>query len=180
MKLITLTILIAFIVFRNSFTLLKGKRDRKLVTVFIYAGRKFIEVFISFLIPILLLLEVIQTNIYIPAYYLGILFSIIGLYFMVWTRFNRNKDWGFMGDDSGKILFTGGPYRFTRHPYYVGSILVGVGIYLQLNYTFTLLMLPVMLFILYVIKKEDNFLKKKFGHQYSEYKNKVGIFPWFY
>lgn len=67
MKLITLTILIAFIVFRNSFTLLKGKRDRKLVTVFIYAGRKFIEVFISFLIPILLLLEVIQTNIYIPA-----------------------------------------------------------------------------------------------------------------
>lgn len=85
-----------------------------------------------------------------------------------------------MGDDSGDVLFTDGPYKFTRHPYYVGAMLAGIGIYLQLNYWLTLLMLPVVLFMLYVIKKEDEFLEKRFGNAYSKYKRKVGIIPWFY
>ena len=180
MKLVTLILLLGFIVFRNSFTLVKGKRNRKVVTLFIYWGRKVIEIFISFLVPILLLLEIIKTNTTNTAYYLGILFSLIGLLLMIWTRFNRNKDWGFMGDDSGDVLFTDGPYKFTRHPYYVGAMLAGIGIYLQLNYWLTLLMLPVVLFMLYVIKKEDEFLEKRFGNAYSKYKRKVGIIPWFY
>lgn len=180
MKLVTLILLLFFIVFRNSFTLVQGKRDRRMVTLFIYWGRKFIEIFISFLVPILLLLEIIKTNISNPVYYFGVVLSVFGLGFMVWTRFNRDKDWGFMGDDSGDTLFTGGPYKFTRHPYYIGAILAGVGIYFQLNYWLAFLMIPVIFFILYVIKKEDNFLEKKFGGTYSEYKKKVGIFPWFY
>lgn len=85
-----------------------------------------------------------------------------------------------MGDDSGEVLFTGGPYRFTRHPYYIGAILVGIGLYLQLNYVLAILMLPVIIFMIYVMKKEDNFLEQKFGQTYLEYKQKVGIFPWFY
>ena len=85
-----------------------------------------------------------------------------------------------MGDDSGDVLFTNGPYKFTRHPYYVGAALTGIGIYLQLNYGLALLMLPVIIFMLYVIKREDSFLENKFGNRYTEYKSKVGIIPWFY
>ncbi len=85
-----------------------------------------------------------------------------------------------MGDDSGDTLFTGGPYKFTRHPYYIGAILTGVGIYLQLNYWLVFLMAPVIFFILHVIKKEDHFLERKFGATYSEYKKRVGLIPWFY
>ncbi len=151
-----------------------------MVTSFIYWGRKIIEIFISFLLPILLLLEIVKTNTTNPSYYLGVLFSLLGLSLMIWTRFYRNKDWGFMGDDSGDVLFTGGPYKFTRHPYYAGAALTGVGIYLQLHYWLAFLMLPVILFMLYVIKKEDGFLEKKFGDRYLEYKRKVGIIPWFY
>lgn len=175
MKLVTLITLLAFIVFRNSFTLLQGKRKRSFVSMFIYWGRKFIEIFVSFLVPIFLLLEIIKTDIYIPLYYLGLLLSLCGLILMVWTRFYRNKDWGFMGDDSGEVLFTDGPYRFTRHPYYVGSILVGIGVYLELNWRFSFLMLPVIFFITHVIRKEDSFLEKKFGQSFCEYKRKVGI-----
>lgn len=153
MKLLTIILLFGFIIFRNSFTLIKGKRDRKMVTLFIYWGRKTIEIFISFLVPILLLSEVIKTNTTNNIYYLGVLLSVLGLSLMIWTRFNRNKDWGFMGDDSGDVLFTNGPYKFTRHPYYVGAALTGVGIYLQLNYWLSLLMIPVITFMLYVIKK---------------------------
>lgn len=180
MKVITLSILLIFVLFRNSFTLLKGKRDKKKVTTFIYLGRKLIEVFIYFLIPGLLLLGIINVHTSSLFYYLGILLSVFGLLLMIYTRLNRNKDWGFMGDDTGDDLFTGGPYRFTRHPYYVGAIFVGVGLYLQLNYFLVILMLPVIFFIIYVIGKEDNFLEKKFGSRYMEYKNKVGVFPWFY
>lgn len=180
MKLLTILLLLGFIVFRNSFTLIQGKRERKLVTSFIYWGRKTIEIVISFLIPILLILEIIKNNIVIPLYYLGVLFSVIGLLLMIWTRINRNKDWGFMGDDSGDTLFTGGPYRFTRHPYYVGAALTGIGIYIQLNYWLSLLMIPVIFFMWHVIKREDSFLEKKFGNAYLDYKDKTGVFPWFY
>lgn len=151
-----------------------------MVTSFVYWGRKFIEIFISFLIPILLILEIIETNTINSVYYLGVFCSLLGLSLMVWTRFNRNKDWGFMGDDSGNVLFTDGPYKFTRHPYYVGAILAGIGIYLQLNYLLVILMLPVIFFVLYIIKREDKFLENKFGSVYLDYKNKVGVIPWFY
>ncbi len=180
MKIITIVILLAFFIFRNSLTLLKGKRVINNVTTFIYIGRKLIEVTIFFIIPTLLLLDIILINVYKPLYYVGLLLSVLGLFFMVWTRFNRNNDWGFMGDTSGKDLFTNGPYKITRHPYYIGAIFVGVGIYLQLNYFFVILMIPVIFFILHVIRKEDNFLHNQFGVRFDEYKNRVGVFPWLY
>lgn len=180
MKILSIIILIAFVLFRNSFTILKGKRSRTNVTLLIYWGRKLIEIFISFLIPLLLILEIIKTHIYAPIYYVGLAISILGLLLMALTRFYREKDWGFMGDKSGDKLFVGGTYKITRHPYYIGAIFVGIGLYLQLNYFLILAMLPVIIFIVYVMKKEDNFLEQKFGKEYLDYKNKVGIFPWFY
>ena len=128
----------------------------------------------------MLLLEIIKTNIYLPTYILGLGISTLGLWLMVWTRLYRNKDWGFMGDQAGGDLFTQGAYRFTRHPYYIGAILVGIGLYLQLNYLLVILMIPVVFFILYVIKKEDAYLQHQFGQKYLVYKGKVGIIPWFY
>lgn len=180
MKIITAVILLIFFIFRNSFTLLKGKRDKSHVTLLIYFGRKLIEIVIFFIIPVLLLLKMIEINIYEPLYYLGLLLSVIGLFLMMWTRFYRDKDWGFMGDTPEKDLFTSGPYKITRHPYYMGAIFVGIGIYLQLNYYLVILMLPVILFVIYVIHTEDDFLYNKFGAKFEEYKKKVGVFPWFH
>lgn len=180
MKLITITILLIFFIFRNSFTLIKGKRNIKNVTSFIYVGRKLIEIGIFFIVPILVLLEIVKPLVYLPFYYLGVAISIVGLLLMIWTRLNRNKDWGFMGDSSGSELFTGGPYQVTRHPYYMGAIFVGVGVYLQLHYIFVFLTVPTILFVMHVIRKEDVFLEKEFGSKFVEYKNKVGLFPWFY
>lgn len=100
---------------------------------------------------------------------------------MVWTRIVRNKDWGFMGDDADSTLFINGPYKFIRHPYYTGSVLTGIGIYLQLNYIFVILMIPVIIFIIYVTKKEDVFLEKKFGEEFKQYKNNVkSLIPFIY
>lgn len=96
MKLLSLLILVAFIVLRNSFTIFNGKQDRTKVTTFIYAGRKLIEIVICFGVPGLLLLGVIPERTFPILYVLGLLLSIKGLFFMLWTRLSRNKDWGFM------------------------------------------------------------------------------------
>ncbi len=180
MKLLSLLVLVAFIVLRNSFTIFNGKCDRTKVTSFIYAGRKLVEIVICFGISGLILLGVIPQKTVLVLYVLGVLISIKGLFFMLWTRLSRNKDWGFMGDDSGETLFTGGPYVYTRHPYYAGAILVGIGLYLQLNYWLVPLMIPVALFVAYVVKKEDTFLEQRFGQIFVDYKKKVGVFPWWY
>jgi len=178
MKFITLLILLVFIGFRNSFTVFKGKRPRTKVTSFIYWGRKSIEIVISFLVPAFILFGFIETKTTAALYSIGLIASLFGLMLMVWTRLCRDKDWGFMGDDSGERLFVDGPYQLSRHPYYAGAIFVGIGLYLQLNYLLALLMLPVVLFILHVTKKEEDFLQNKFGEEYKEYKRRVGFLPW--
>ena len=98
---------------------------------------------------------------------------------MVLTRVNRKEDWGYMGDKTGGRLFTNGIYSVTRHPYYIGAIILGVGVYLILNSWFVLLMIPVILFIKKVIDNEDKYLLEKFGNEFIEYKKKVSVIPWF-
>jgi protein-S-isoprenylcysteine O-methyltransferase Ste14 len=152
----------------------------KRITSFVYWGRKVIEIIIYFVIPALILFEIIDMHTSLVLSWLGITLSIIGLCLMIWTRFNRDKDWGFMGDESSDILFTSGPYVFSRHPYYAGAILVALGIYLQLNYYLVILLIPAIVFIIHVIRKEDAFLEEKFGSQFTDYKKRVGVIPWFY
>lgn len=180
MKIFTAILLIIFFILRNSFTLFLGKRDKKRITFFIFMMRKIIEIIILFLIPILIIFGFIKSYTDIYIFLIGTIISIIGLFLMAWTRFGRKRDWGFMGDDSGELLFINGPYNVSRHPYYIGAILFAVGLYAQLNYFLILLTIPAIFFIFHVIKKEELFLADKFGRTWEEYKTRVGIFPWFY
>ncbi|MFA6404940.1 MAG: isoprenylcysteine carboxylmethyltransferase family protein [Candidatus Paceibacterota bacterium] len=180
MKIFTAILLILFFVFRNSFTLFLGKRDKKRTTFFIFLMRKVIEIIILFFIPILIIFGFIKSSTNVYIFLIGTIISIIGLSLMAWTRFGRKSDWGFMGDDSGELLFINGPYKVSRHPYYIGAILFAIGLYAQLNYFLIILTIPAIFFISHVIKKEESFLANRFGHTWEEYKTRVGIFPWFY
>jgi hypothetical protein len=73
-------------------------------------------------------------------------------------------------------LITTGPYRFVRHPFYVGSFISDVGFSLMaLNPYVPLIYLP--LFYLVVIPRrvrmEEEFLRSKFGPKYEEYRERV-------
>ncbi len=75
------------------------------------------------------------------------------------------------------VLATGGPYRYVRHPMYVGGVLevmmffITTGIYIILFYLiFLLLALP------YQAKGEEKLLKAIFGDLYDEYISKTGRF----
>ncbi len=177
-----LIFLFVFFVFRYAWSIIGGKRQRQKSTNTIVFFRKFFELLTYLILPVLLSINlipqllIIEENLYIKI--IGILFSIVGLLFIIWTRISRKQDWGLMGDIPGNVLVKTGAYSVCRHPYYIGAILLILGIYLQLNSLYIVLAILGTVFLFYVMKKEDAELFTQFGKEYLEYKKKVGIIPW--
>jgi protein-S-isoprenylcysteine O-methyltransferase Ste14 len=72
-------------------------------------------------------------------------------------------------------LVFSGPYRFTRNPMYLGFIGLYVGLALWFSVVWALLALPgVIAGIQYcVIVREEQYLERKFGEKYLQYKARV-------
>jgi protein-S-isoprenylcysteine O-methyltransferase Ste14 len=68
-----------------------------------------------------------------------------------------------------------GPYRFTRHPIYLGMVLGLIGLAIALNSLWLLLTLvPFAVVIRYgVIAREEAYLERKFGDGYRRYRARV-------
>lgn len=73
------------------------------------------------------------------------------------------------------VLVTGGLYRYTRNPMYVGLILVYLGVTAAFGGLWVLAMLaPVVVALRYgVIRREESYLEAKFGDAYRDYKASV-------
>jgi protein-S-isoprenylcysteine O-methyltransferase Ste14 len=73
-----------------------------------------------------------------------------------------------------------GPYRLVRHPLYVGSFLIGLGVSAMLGTWFVPVLFTVTYVAMYLPKgiREDRFLLGKYGQEYQDYAARVGaIFP---
>lgn len=72
-------------------------------------------------------------------------------------------------------LVTDGPYRFTRNPMYVGMACLYLGASLAFGYLWSAALLPVVLIVIdrYVIAREEAYLQRRFGKQYTAYRGKV-------
>ena len=77
--------------------------------------------------------------------------------------------------DKATSVVTGGMYRFTRNPMYLGFLLMLLAFVLKLSNPLTSVMLP--LFIMYMnqfqIKPEERALTELFGAEYLAYKERV-------
>ena len=72
-------------------------------------------------------------------------------------------------------IISGGPYRFTRNPLYVGiqSLLIGLSL-LAGTWWGPVLLVPAFLVLHYgVVLREEAYLERKFGQDYLSYKSKV-------
>jgi protein-S-isoprenylcysteine O-methyltransferase Ste14 len=75
-----------------------------------------------------------------------------------------------LGIQPGHQLVRSGPYRFVRHPGYLGFILSVMGIGLSLSSVIALVsVIPTVLFILWRIKGEEEMLLTEFGEEYKTY-----------
>ena len=72
-------------------------------------------------------------------------------------------------------LQTAGIYSASRNPMYVSLLLFYTGLAFIVGNWWTLILLPVLFLIVqeYVIKREEKYLDRTFGQQYSDYKTKV-------
>jgi protein-S-isoprenylcysteine O-methyltransferase Ste14 len=72
-------------------------------------------------------------------------------------------------------VITSGPYRYSRNPIYLGIVIAGAGIALAFNTCWMLF--SVLAFALiankHVIEKEEDYLDRKFGESYSNYRRET-------
>jgi protein-S-isoprenylcysteine O-methyltransferase Ste14 len=73
------------------------------------------------------------------------------------------------------LIATTGPYRWTRHPMYLGMTLIYAGLAIGFDGPIALALLPLVLIAVQtqVIAREECYLEPKFGDDYRRYKAEV-------
>lgn len=74
-----------------------------------------------------------------------------------------------------RALVTGGPYRFTRNPMYLGFSLIYLATAVLANSGWSMALLPPVLatMLLGVIVREERYLAARFGEEYTAYQRRV-------
>jgi protein-S-isoprenylcysteine O-methyltransferase Ste14 len=72
-------------------------------------------------------------------------------------------------------IISSGPFAITRNPVYLAMTLLYLGITLLVNTVWPLVLLPFVLFAMQrgVIEREERYLERKFGDEYTTYKSGV-------
>ena len=67
---------------------------------------------------------------------------------------------------------TGGPFRYTRNPAYLGMAMIFAGVSCLANALPAMLLLPAALLTIQrgVIEREERYLEREFGEEYLRYK----------
>jgi protein-S-isoprenylcysteine O-methyltransferase Ste14 len=107
--------------------------------------------------------------------YIGILFCYIGLIIFLLALISFGKSWRIgIDENNSNELITGGIFKYSRNPIFLFMDLYFIGIMLIYpNIVFILLALGTIVGIHLQILREEDFLIKKFGEKYNEYKNKT-------
>ena len=78
---------------------------------------------------------------------------------------------------SGGMLVKDGPYRYVRHPQYLGLYSVALGLLIMWPTFLTLAMFPVLVNMYYrLARREEREMMERFGDEYRGYKSKTGMF----
>ena len=73
------------------------------------------------------------------------------------------------------VIVRDGPYARTRIPMFLGAVLVHLGVVVAVNAGWALVGVPVFVTYLHfsVIRREEGFLERSFGEEYTSYKRRV-------
>src|SRR5574341_414035 len=110
---------------------------------------------------------------------IGLLLYTLGGFLMLWARSTLGEWFATrLITKKGQRVIQEGPYKYVRHPIYVGGILSLWGLTLSLNSLATLLILaiPFPIFLYVVSKFEERMLVAVLNGEYEAYQKKVGRF----
>ena len=114
---------------------------------------------------------------------LGFVFALVVLYVSrpTWRSIAAGAAIGFVGEairvwaaghlEKSREVTSSGPYRFTRHPLYLGSSIMGIGVALSSRSVIVALLMVVYMgaTIAAAIRTEEAFLRRQFGDAYDTY-----------
>ena len=111
-----------------------------------------------------------------PLAYAGIIIVFLGIVLSaISARMFVKADTGLLPFEEATALVTGGVFRFTRNPMYLGMFLMVFGAAFLMGSVGALI--PLLIFMLIIrfnfVAGEERFMEASFGQQYLDYKSKV-------
>lgn len=94
---------------------------------------------------------------------LGLPAAFVGEALRIWAAGHLSK---------GREVTRSGPYRFTGHPLYVGSVLIGIGLAVGAGSAVVAVLVAAYLVVTYsaAMRTEERWLKERFGAEYDAYR----------
>jgi protein-S-isoprenylcysteine O-methyltransferase Ste14 len=99
----------------------------------------------------------------------GILLTLIGFYFSLWALWHLRTSFGIMAE--ARLPVTSGPYRYVRHPLYLGESLSMLGLCLAMGTAAALLFWVVWTGMQLT---RAHIEEAKLAHQFTDYKTYLG------
>jgi len=107
---------------------------------------------------------------------LGLVLTSVGYFAFIWSVFVRGRYAVSWEMPKNQKLVTWGPYRYVRHPSYLGYFLMFFGLFFLWPNLFTLFPLVAIPGYFRVTFEEERLLVRRFGDEYVEYQRKTGRF----
>jgi protein-S-isoprenylcysteine O-methyltransferase Ste14 len=104
----------------------------------------------------------------------GLITAGLAVFWWGMSTFARART-GILLERPASELVTRGPYRWSRNPQYVGFVACYLGLSAIANSLWPVIVLPVALALLvpFVIRREERYLRSRFGDQYDAYCRRV-------
>ncbi len=103
----------------------------------------------------------------------GLLLCVCGIGIAVWARLHLGRNWGHpMTLKAGHELVTSGPYRFVRHPIYMGILVAMLGSAL-VNPLWAVALVCATVYFVYCARTEERIMMRQFPIEYPEYRQRT-------
>ncbi len=107
---------------------------------------------------------------------LGLVLTVFGYSLFIWSVIVRGKYAVSWEMPEHQKLVTSGPYRYVRHPSYLGYFLMFIGLFLLWPNLFTAFSIVAIPGYYRLTFEEERLLLLRFGENYVEYQQKTGRF----
>lgn len=106
--------------------------------------------------------------------YIGIFLILLGTLIVYWAQKSSAKASKISMEDSSTAGFAFGPYKFIKHPTYLGLFVTSLGFSFLIESLASIIFVVIAYVILKItfVKKEEKMLAKKYGEKYLNYKSK--------
>jgi protein-S-isoprenylcysteine O-methyltransferase Ste14 len=105
---------------------------------------------------------------------IGLAIDVAGTAFFIWARQQLGRNWSqTVSAKEGHELVTSGPYRYVRHPMYIGGLIASIGAAIVCGGAWIFLVIFLGAIFLWRVGAEDRLLARQFPDEFPAYKSRT-------